>query len=211
MADKELVKRINAFAQKPGARPNAETLRHSRSSPPHWRTCCAGPTFTTRWCLLASSSITRACNSRSGLRSSPLSNGGFSTAGCSEASFPDAVRKSPFNLEKATVPVRVVATKEPVTLILCSYESVRWVIQAGQRCQNREGDSRRLPFASSHGTKAPVAFHVYEQPVKKGEPRTYFNAYKRGPQMSSTQSSPMSSKKLTGKEITTFQATRYLP
>src|SRR5262249_26856029 len=46
-----------------------------------------------------------------------------------EGSFPEMVKRNVFSLEKATVPVRVVATKEPITLVLCSYESVRWLIQ----------------------------------------------------------------------------------
>lgn len=95
-----------------------------------------------------------------------------------EASFPEAITKIQFSLEKATVPVRVVATKEPITLVLCSYESVLWKVQADKGAKIEKVIVGGYHMQDVIGTDAPVTYRVYERPeCVDGESRLF--AYKK--------------------------------
>lgn len=120
-----------------------------------------------------------------------------------EASFPDAIRKSEFDLEKASVPVRVLPTKNPITLVLCSYESVRWVIQA-----DKEAKIEKIVVGGYHiqdvvGTTAPVAFHDLERPRAEKVQVAFFYAYHSDDENYSKLVQTL--RKLTDKEVSTFQ------
>src|SRR5262249_17294232 len=120
-----------------------------------------------------------------------------------EASFPGTFKEDTFRLARATVPVRVVPTREPVTLVLCSYESVRWQVLAdpGARIARVIGGGDHLQDVT--GTDAPVTYRVYERPGRaEGEPR-YFYAYRRDDE--SYRRLEDAVRRLTDKEVSTFQ------
>jgi hypothetical protein len=119
-----------------------------------------------------------------------------------EASFPDAVKKSKFSLDKSTVSVTVVATKDPITLVLCSNESVRWIIkeEKGAKLENVIVGGYHVQHVS--GTKAPITYHVYE-PAKSGTRPDFFYAYKKDNVNYAKMADAV--KRLTGKDIATFQ------
>lgn len=120
-----------------------------------------------------------------------------------EASFPEAVKKSEFSLDRATVPVRVTRTKAPITLVLCSYESVRWVIQADKGARIEKVIVGGYHLQAVSGTDAPITYRVYEHPERPmAEPR-YFYAYKQDQE--SYPKLVEALRQLTGKEIATFQ------
>jgi hypothetical protein len=116
-----------------------------------------------------------------------------------EASFPQAVRRANFHLD---VPVRVVRTKEPITLVLCSYESVRWVIQAEEGAKIERVIVGGYYLQEVTGTNAPVTYRVYEM-RGPAQVESYFFAYQRDHEQYPRMVEAV--RALTGKEITTFQ------
>ena len=120
-----------------------------------------------------------------------------------EASFPEAVMRSAFSLEKATVPIRVAATKEPITLVLCSYETVRWQIQADKGAKIEKVIVGGYHLQDVTGIDAPILYRVYERREGTTKEPSYFYAY-----MQDHENYPKlvdALQKLTGKEISTFQ------
>ena len=121
-----------------------------------------------------------------------------------EASFPDIVNAVPFDLEKATVRVRVLATKEPITLVLCSYDSVRWWIQEEKGAKIDKVLVGGYHLQGAVGTDALVSYFVYDSLEQRGQEKTYFYAY--DPKDSRRLSEVAATlRMITGKEIETFQ------
>lgn len=116
-----------------------------------------------------------------------------------EASFPDAVKKSSFTLNKATVPVRVVATKTPIILVLCSYESVLWEVRPDKGAKIEKIIVGGYHLQAIRGTDAPVTYRTYEPKVNS----TYFYAYKKDDENYGKMAAAV--RNLTGKGITSFQ------
>jgi hypothetical protein len=79
-----------------------------------------------------------------------------------EATFPDAVEKSSFSLESATVCVHVGITDRPVNVVLSSYSSVRWKVIPSPRAQIRNVIVSGYYPQDVTGTNAPVHFLVYK-------------------------------------------------
>lgn len=121
-----------------------------------------------------------------------------------EASFPGIVKASKFNLEKATVPVRVKATREPITLVLCSSHSVRWSIQEEKGAKIAKVLVGGYYLQAVTGTEAPVSYWVYESPDRPKQPPTNFYAYDPKDKQKLSQLAD-TLRMLTGKEIETFQ------
>ncbi len=120
-----------------------------------------------------------------------------------EASFAEVIKKSDFRLDKATVPVRVAATTQPITLIVCSYESVRWQIQADKGAKVEKVIVGGYYLQDVTGTDAPITYRVYDQPGSADfEPR-FFWAY--GEQEENYPKLVDALRRLTGKEIASFQ------
>jgi hypothetical protein len=116
-----------------------------------------------------------------------------------EASFPGVVKKSTFTLEKATVPVRVLKTKNPIVLVLCSYNSVLW-----QVIPDKDARIDKIIVGGYHlqavkGAPAPVTYRTYE-PKPTND---YFYAYKK--ESESYPKMCAAVRKLTGQEVTTFE------
>ncbi len=120
-----------------------------------------------------------------------------------EASFPNAIKKSTFSLAKATVPVRVIATKEPIVLVLCSYESVRWDIQAEKGANIKMVIVGGYHMQAVVGTNAPVAYRVYEDHEKGQATPRYFFAYKKDDERYANLVQAVRHE--TGADVTTFQ------
>lgn len=120
-----------------------------------------------------------------------------------EASFPDAVIKNPFRLDKATVSVRVTATKEPITLVLCSHNSVRWHVRPDKDAKLARVIVGGYYVQDVVGTEAPVTYCVHDKPQRPNKAPTYFYAYKED-----SENYPKlveAVRQLTGKQIDSFQ------
>lgn len=115
-----------------------------------------------------------------------------------EASFPKLVKKSPYTLKDATVPVRVMKSNDPVILVLCSYESVHWKIRPDKGANIAKVIVGGYHLSDVVGTKAPTEFHSYEHPNQK----QYFYAYKRNDQRYRRLEAALM--RLTGKDISSF-------
>jgi hypothetical protein len=120
-----------------------------------------------------------------------------------ELAFPRQVAQEAFTLESITVPVRVLATPEPITLVLCSYESVRWKItlDAGARVEKVLVGGYHI--SEAFGVDASITYYLYDSRERRKEEPRYFYAYQRdGPEYLKFEETL---RQLTGKEISTFQ------
>jgi hypothetical protein len=116
-----------------------------------------------------------------------------------ESSFPEMVKKSPFTLKKATVPVRVAAIKRPIILVLCSYNSVLWHVQPDKGAKIEKVIVGGYHLQAVRGTDAPVTYRVYEPNPSEN----YFYAYKKDGDNYRKMAAAV--RNLTGNEIKAFQ------
>lgn len=121
-----------------------------------------------------------------------------------EAVFPEAVQPMEFDLARATVPVRVVATEKPITLVLCSHESILWDLQLDEGANIERVIVSGYRFQGVKGTDAPVTYRMYDRFVTEAREGDYFFAYKADDEEEYAKVVE-GVRDLTGKEIATFQ------
>lgn len=127
-----------------------------------------------------------------------------------EASFPGIVAPTQFTLENATVKVHVPASPKSVNLVLCGYNSVRWLIAAddgahiknvivsGYYPQDVQGCDARLHLIAKDSSES--------KDVTSGMGIDYFYAYEKDDRHYPELTERL--RKLTGMEISSFQGSR---
>jgi hypothetical protein len=97
-----------------------------------------------------------------------------------DAAFPNAIKPSFLTLKDITVRVHVRPTKEAIVLVLSSYESVRWKIEADENAKIEKVIVGGYYIQDVVGTNVPVSYHVWESPPdpKTGR-KNYFYAYQQ--------------------------------
>jgi hypothetical protein len=119
-----------------------------------------------------------------------------------EASFPELIEKTKFNLENATVSVHVRATPQPINLVLCSYHSIRWVVKPEKGATIKNvivgGYYPQLVVGTSARQHAYVRQGMGTEPNERS-----FYAYKKDDDAYRRMAELL--REITGSEITTFQ------